>query len=99
MKNKELSVGIKLVWFLTLAGILFGVLGAFLKIMHESYANGIFAIGFIASVSSWIIIVGDMFQSKITNKFFWIFSMVTFALITPIIYLIRRNELIINNHS
>jgi len=42
----------------------------------------------------WLIILVDMIQRKISNKTFWILSMLLLAIFAPIVYLFRRKNLI-----
>ena len=78
-----------LVYLLLITGIILGVLGSFNTISTYLYQTGIvlFAIG-------WIIVFFDMLKNKVHNKQFWVFSMFFVMPVTPIIYLIRRKNLI-----
>lgn len=43
----------------------------------------------------WLIIISDIFQNKLENKVFWILSMFLLPFFAPIVYIFRRNKILI----
>lgn len=94
MENQDFKVGTKTMWFLVVGSLLLISFGALAKIQHWELSQTLLIIGLMLFSSTWIIIVSDMFKTKIYNKTFWILSMFIMPFISIIFYLFQRNKLI-----
>lgn len=95
MENNNFKISIKTVWVLVIGSLLITAFGAYTKIQHWGSSQLLLTIGIILFSSTWIIVISDMAKNRIYNKTFWIMSMFILPSISLLIYLIRRNRLII----
>jgi lipid-A-disaccharide synthase-like uncharacterized protein len=69
-------------------------IGALFKILHWPLANELLIGGVGLNLFTSVLVVYDIYSNKIFNKPFWILSMFILPTIAPIVYLIRRKELV-----
>ena len=94
MKNQDVKIGIKTVWFLVAGNLLLTVFGVLAKIQHWEFSQVFLTVGLMLFFTTWIIILSDMVKNKIYNKTFWIMTMFILPTIAAIFYLIQRNKLL-----
>ncbi|MFC6268397.1 hypothetical protein [Frigoriflavimonas asaccharolytica] len=94
--KKLLELQNRYLLIISIAGILFLIAGAFLKITHFAFGfakgNSVLYIGLVISTFVWILVFVDIFRTKQQNGIFWILFMFLFFSITPIIYLIVNKK-------
>ena len=95
MESQDFKIGIKTVWVFVIGNFILTTIGAFAKIQHWGFSQILLTVGIILFFSTWIIVISDMTKSKVHNKTFWIMSMFIIPTISPLIYLIQRNKLIL----
>ncbi len=96
MENQDFKIGIRKVWFLVIGNLIFTIVGALAKIGHWDFSQLFLTVGLILFFSTFIIVLSDIVKNKIYNKTFWVMSMFILPSIAPIIYIIRRNKLILH---
>lgn len=96
MENQDFKISINTVWYLVIANFLFTVAGAFAKILHWEFSRSLLTISIILFFATFIIVLSDILKNKVYNKTFWIMSMFILPSISPIIYMLRRNKLILH---
>lgn len=94
MQNQEFKVSITAVWCLVLGSFIFTILGALFKVMHWEKPEIFLISGLLLSGISWIVVVSDMYRSKIQNLNFWVILMFLAPGIAAIAYLTQRKKLI-----
>lgn len=94
MEKHDFKISIVIVQVFVIGNALLTALGAIAKLQHWEFSQFLLAVGIMFFISSYVIILSDMTGNKIYNKTFWIMSMFILPSITPIFYLIRRNNLI-----
>lgn len=91
------------IWFLRVIIITsFCILlfGTFAKIMHFPLANDILIANLVFQILSMVSILIDMYRNKIFyNNPLWIGFIIALGSIASIVYLIRRNELLMRRSS
>ena len=70
------------------------ILGTLFQIMHWEGASIFYLTALLLSCISWIVVVNDMYQTKIHNRNFWVFLMYIVPSIATIVYLVQRKKLI-----
>jgi hypothetical protein len=96
MKTQDFTIKLVDVGLLFLIAGLFIIAGALLKVKHDLSADNILIVGITCSFIIWVIVLRDIINNRLQNKTFWILSMLVLPGITPLIYLIRRNALLIS---
>ena len=94
MGNKDFEIGIKTIWVVVIGNLLFTIAGAFAKIEHWEYSQLLLAISLLFFVSTFVIIIRDIYKNKVHDKTFWIMSMFILPSISPFLYITRRNKMI-----
>ncbi|MFB6317407.1 PLDc N-terminal domain-containing protein [Saccharicrinis sp. FJH54] len=82
----------KFLWTLTLGVILVTSIGTFARILECPYAVMLLITGLILLICNIILIIRDIVLNDITNKAFWIITMLVFPPVTSIFYLLQRDE-------
>ena len=95
METNEFKINTKIMWILATANALVTIVGAVAKFQKYELTGGLVAAGLMFIVTVWILILSDMLKHKLYNKSFWIMSIFILPSITPIIYLLRRDKLIL----
>lgn len=84
----------KIVWVLAIVTVIISFYSILANLQDWEVPQLISSISNPIYFSAWIICLGDMAQSKLYNKVFWIISLCILPTITPLIYLIQRNRLL-----
>jgi hypothetical protein len=95
MESNTFKVSKTVVWMLAFGNIFLVGMGTFFRIKHWELSNLLLLVGIAVHISILIILLEDMIRHKIYNKQFWVMSLFIMPGIAPIIYLIRRKELVI----
>lgn len=82
----------RLLWALTLGVILLSSFGAFAKILKWRYADMLLLISCFVLICNVVLILRDIVLNEVTNKVFWIVTMLVFPPVTSIFYLLQRDE-------
>jgi uncharacterized membrane protein len=94
MAKDDFKISPFLIWGVIILNLCIISYAALIKLSHISHRfHGLILIGLTSMFFVQIIIIFDIYNNKITNKFFWILSMFIFPGIAPIIYLIRREKI------
>jgi len=94
MKNADYKLNHKLVLFLVLGHLLFGLLGAFAQVHEMDSAHFFLSVALVLFFSSWIVILSDLVKQRVFNKSFWILAMFITPSIAMVFYVFMRNRVI-----
>ena len=96
MKDYNFILRSRHLWVFVLIDLSLVIYGAFARIQHRLYSDNILTSGITLAFVIWTIILSDIISNNITNKIFWILAMMFLPGVTPLIYLLRRNALLIS---
>ncbi len=93
MKNNDFKINFTVIGVLLITSIMLMITMFFpffgeMRFIFGSFGTGIFFV-------SWLIVFIDILKHKVYNRQFWIISMFALMTIAPIVYLIRRNKIIL----
>ena len=87
------KLSISFIWLITALAVFFLAEGFYLK--DEFYRSIFLSMGLVLSFVIWFIVFFDILHYPVHNKTFWVISIFVLPYITLIVYLFRRNKLII----
>ena len=93
MKNQDFKISVKTIWGLVIGNFLLTIAGVLAKIQQWDFSHFILTATLVITLTTWVIVLSDMFKNKIYNKTFWIFSMFIIPSIATVFYLFQRNKL------
>jgi len=81
-------------WSFLIGHLLLISAGVFSKMMHWQYWHPILISGIICLAISWLVIFLEIFMNDIYNRTYWLLSMFVLPTISPAVYMIKRNKLL-----
>ncbi len=97
MNAKNFFIGTQGIWIVTLSGMILALLGAFQKVQHDPWGNLFLFLGLVLSLTSWVLILRDMFQQNIKHKNLWIIGMFVSGSVVSFMYLFLRDRQLIES--
>jgi len=88
--TKDFTINPIIIWTLAIANFVIFIF----TLLHRPHSLELLLLDLPWIILVQVILISDIYKSKIHNKTFWISSMFYLAIIAPIIYLIRRKKLL-----
>jgi len=99
MQKKVITINLAILWVFAVAGIILLVTGIWVGTSTRDLFLYVMIAGNALFIAPWIIILSELLKRNIHNKIFWVMSMFILPFLTVIVYLFRRQKIIISDNE